>query len=160
MAGRPAGILTRVLIRSARPDDVPALLPLFEQWGHAQSREAVAAVLAEWDRTTRAEILVCEVDGDVAGMVAVSAGPSFGRPGRYAHLSGLVVSPSHRREGIGGALLDAVEEWARDWGCDYLELTSSRSRTAAHVFYPARGFEETSGHHARYVRSIEPVTDA
>jgi GNAT superfamily N-acetyltransferase len=149
-----------VLIRSARPDDVLALLPLFEQWGHAQSHEAAAAVVAEWGRTIRAEILVCEVDGDVAGMVAVSAGPSFARPGRFAHLSGLVVSPSHRREGIGGALLDAVEERARDWGCDYLELTSSRSRTAAHDFYPARGFDETSGHHARYVRSIEPVTDA
>ncbi len=148
-----------MLIRNARPEDVPALVPLFAQWGHGQSHEDAAAVLAEWDRTTRAEILLCEVDGEVAGMVAVSAGPLFARPGRYAHLSGLVVSPAHRREGIGGALLDAVEERARDWGCHYLELTSSRSRTAAHDFYLARGFEETSGHHARYVRSIEPMKD-
>jgi hypothetical protein len=65
--GRRAGILTRVLIRSARADDVPALLPLFEQWGHAQTHEAATAVLAEWDRTVRAEILVCEVDGAIAG---------------------------------------------------------------------------------------------
>lgn len=149
-----------VLIRAARPDDVTALIPLFEQWGHARSTDEIAAVLAEWRDTVRSEVLLADVEGDIAGMTAVSAAPRFAEPGRYAHLAGMVVAIAHRRRGFGALLLHAAEELARAWNCDRLELTSSRSREAAHDFYRARGYEETSAQQARYVRLLGPSLDA
>ena len=143
------------MIRPADTDDVAALVSLFEEWGHPLSSADVRAVIAEWGATVRSEVLVADVDGEVAGMVAVSSGPRFAGPGRYGHLSGLAVAASHRRRGVGTSLLKAAESYAFGWGCDRLELTSSRSRQAAHDFYRSHGYEETSHHHARYVRLFD-----
>jgi ribosomal protein S18 acetylase RimI-like enzyme len=153
-----------MLIRPADTDDVAGLVSLFEEWGHPLSSVDVLAVLAEWGSTARGEVLVAVVDGEIAGMVAVSAGPRFAGPGRYGHLSGLAVAANHRRRGVGTALLKGAEGSVYAWGCDRLELTSSRSRTAAHNFYRRHGYEETADHHARYVRlfdrdSSSPMTE-
>lgn len=129
-------------------------MPLFAQWQHPQSIEAVAALIAAWDQTCYAEILVAEVGAALGGMAAVSAAPHLSRRGRYGRLAGLVVDRAHRRLGIGAALLRAAEERARAWGCDQMEVTSARSREEAHAFYPAQGYEEASGHHARYLRPL------
>lgn len=142
-------------IRPARDDDVDALVPLFEEWGHEQPATAVAAQLGEWRTTPRAEVLVAELEGSVAGVVAVVANPPLGRQGRSARVLGLVVATRHHRRGVGVALMRAAEETARSWGCDRVELTSSRARGAAHAFYRALGYQDTSGHHARYVRVLE-----
>ena len=144
-----------MLIRPADTDDVADLVSLFEEWGHPLSSADVRAVMAEWGSTARSEVLVAEIDGEVAGMVAVSAGPRLAEPGRYGHLSGLAVATNHRRRGVGTALLQAAEGYAYGWGCGRLELTSSRSREAAHDFYRRHGYEETSQHHARYVRLFD-----
>ena len=76
-------------------------------------------------------------------------------PTSAATLAGLVVADAYRRRGVGTMLLTAVETTARSWGCVRLELTSSRSRTAAHDLYLAFGFEETSERQARYVRALD-----
>jgi len=147
--------LVRMLIRPVDTDDVADLVSLFAEWGHPLSATDVRAVLAEWGSTARSEVLVADNDGEIAGMVAVSAGPRFARPGRYGHLAGLAVAANHRRSGVGTLLLKAAEDHAHAWGCDRLELTSSRSRGAAHDFYRHHGYEETSEHHARYLRLFD-----
>ncbi|MGS0685499.1 GNAT family N-acetyltransferase [Nakamurella sp. GG22] len=144
-----------MLIRPVRPDDVAGLVPLFAEWGHPLSAADVRAVVAEWGSTDRSEVLVADIDNEIAGMAAVSAGPRFAEPGRQAHLAGLAVAAAHRRRGVGTSLLQAAEGYALGWGCDRLELTSSRSRNEAHDFYPRHGYEETSQHHARYVRLLD-----
>lgn len=151
-SGRETG---KMLIRPADADDVADLVSLFEEWGHPLSSADVRAVMAEWGSTARSEVLVADIDGEVAGMVAVSAGPRFAGTGRYGHLSGLAVATNHRRRGVGTSLLKAAEGYVYGWGCDRLELTSSRSREAAHDFYRRHGYEETSQHHARYVRLFD-----
>ncbi len=153
-AGREAR-LGLMLIRPVDPDDVAALVPLFADWGHPLSAADVLAVIEEWASTARSEVLVADIDGEIAGMVAVSAGPRFAGPGRNAHLAGLAVAATHRRRGVGTSLLKAAEGYGNAWGCDRLELTSSRSREEAHDFYPRHGYEETSHHHARYVRLLD-----
>jgi hypothetical protein len=52
----------------------------------------------------------------------------------------------------------AAHDLARRWGCDRLEVSSGRrpERDAAHAFYLAAGFEETSPHSARYWKELEP----
>lgn len=149
-----AARLTVVEVRPARRQDAGRLVRLFDQWGHSLAGEDIQAVLMDWEQTLHAEVLLAEIDDLVAGMAAVVARPYLARPGRCAHLVGLVVAHDNRRRGVGGTLLVAAEEQARAWGCDRMELTSSRSRIEAHAFYPDRGYEEQSHLHARYLRPL------
>ena len=143
-----------MLIRDAHDNDVEALVGLFAEWGHAQPADVIADQLAEWADTPFGEVLVAEIDSCVAGMAAVVAIPHLARPGRFARLAGLAVSGAHRRRGVGRELMRAAEQRARAWGCDRLELTSSKWRTEAHEFHPALGYREMSEQQARYRRDL------
>ena len=143
-----------MLIRAARRDDAAALVPLFEAWDHPQPAAMIADRLAEWQATPRAEILVAELDGSLAGLAAVCATPHLARPGRFARLVGLVVAERCRRRGVAGALMRAVEALAEEWQCDRVEVTSSRRREEAPAFYAALGYFDQSERQARYVREL------
>ena len=141
-------------VRPARAADADALVPVFADWDHELPADAIVERLREWERTPLAEVLVAEVDGAVAGVAAVAAAPHFARPGRFARLIGLAVLASHRRHGIAAALLRAVEDQARAWGCQRVEITSSRWRAQAPAFYEAMGYADRSPQQARYVREL------
>lgn len=127
---------------------------MYADWDHALPPDAIAERLREWESTPLAEVLVAAVDGEVVGIAAVAASPHLARPGRFARLIGLAVRESHRRRGIAAALLRAVEEQARAWGCRRVELTSSRWRAEAPAFYEAMGYADRSPAQARYVREL------
>jgi len=57
------------------------------------------------------------------------------------NIMGIAVSNDHKRKGIGRALLQQVEHWARDTGAVDIRLVSGASRTEAHTFYRRCGFD-------------------
>jgi GNAT superfamily N-acetyltransferase len=148
------GRLPGVRIRSPVADDVPALVPLFAAWDHPQPAAMIAGRLEAYAATPHAELLVAELDGAVAGLAGVCAEPHLARPALNARLMGLVVGADFRRRGVGEALLRAAEALARDWGCDRMEVTSSRRREAAQAFYPSLGYEEQSATRASFIRPL------
>jgi GNAT superfamily N-acetyltransferase len=141
-------------IRRARSDDAPRLVALYEQWGYGQPAKAIAERLALWSATVEAEVLVAEIDGALAGMVGVFSSPHLALPGRYGRIAGLSVDGAFRRRGVGAALIGAAEELARSWGCDRIEVTSSRARSEAPGFYPAVGYEDVCARSARFIRPL------
>jgi ribosomal protein S18 acetylase RimI-like enzyme len=141
-------------IRAAQPHDAPDLVALFADWDHPQPEDVISERLAEWAGTPRAEVLVAELDGGVAGLAAVHATPHLARPGRFARLIGLAVAREFRRRGVAAALVRAAEELARNWGCDRLEATSSRWREEAPALYAALGYEDQSERQARFMRPL------
>jgi GNAT superfamily N-acetyltransferase len=143
-----------VLVRPARPGDAEPLVRVFEDWSHALAADAITERLSAWAEEPRAEVLVAEADGTVVGIAAVSAGLHVARPGRFARLAGLAVRADARRLGAGAALVRAAEDLARGWGCDRLEVTSSRWREEAPRFYEALGYQDLSGRQARYSRDL------
>jgi GNAT superfamily N-acetyltransferase len=66
----------------------------------------------------------------------------------FAELGGLVVDESHRGKGVGGKLLEKVEDWARQKGCGAVSVRSNVIRQQAHRFYAARGYDQIKTQHS------------
>ena len=146
--------MAAVRIRPAVLADVPSLVPLFGAWDHPLSAELVAGRVEAYAGAPHAALLVAELDGAVAGFAGVAAHPRLARAALAGRLTGLVVGEGFRRRGVGDALVRAAEAIAAGWGCDRMEVTSSRSRDAAQAFYPALGYEEQPASRARFTRPL------
>jgi ribosomal protein S18 acetylase RimI-like enzyme len=89
--------------------------------------------------------LIASTDGgDTIGyaMVTIDAGPddTFDVTGGLAEVVTLVVSPDHRSDGVGRALLQAAEEIARARGFDTVKIAVMSGNARAQRFYEAHGY--------------------
>jgi RimJ/RimL family protein N-acetyltransferase/N-acetylglutamate synthase-like GNAT family acetyltransferase len=141
-------------IRRARFADARVLAHLLDELGYPQAVDEVRTQLELWAGDPRATVLIAELDGAPAGVIAARAMPHFGHPGLFVRVLALAVDSRCRRAGVGRRLLAAVEEWAAGLGCTDIELTSRRTRDDAHAFYRELGFEDASGRSALFRRSL------
>src|SRR5215210_5095552 len=91
-----------------------------------------------WQGGTAA-VFLAEDDGRAVG---TATGASYDAAPGAAHVYAMWVAPDARGAGVGRALLDSVEAWARDRGCGRLALTVTETNAAARTFYDACGFVE------------------
>lgn len=56
------------------------------------------------------------------------------------NIMGIAVLKAYKRRGIGRALLEEVEVWARKTGCAGVRLVSGAAKTGAHAFYRQCGY--------------------
>jgi len=143
-----------LVIRPARFTDAGEMAHLLTELGYPQDAEAARAQLGLWAGDPRGTVLVAELGGSPAGVIAAHVIPHFGRAGSFVRVLALAVDSTSRRAGVGRRLLAAVEEWAAGLGCRDIELTSRRTREDAHAFYQALGFEDVSGRSALFRRSL------
>jgi len=57
------------------------------------------------------------------------------------YVTELYVRPEYRGDGLATDLLDAVEAWGRDRGCERAELHVNARNAAAKAVYERRGYE-------------------
>jgi len=79
--------------------------------------------------------------------------------GEEAEIVSLGVLPSHRRCGIGSAILDAICREARLRGAERVVLEMATDNEAAHALYAGRGFTVV-GCRRNYYRRAEGLVDA
>jgi ribosomal protein S18 acetylase RimI-like enzyme len=138
-------------IRDARADDGPAIASLLGQLGHETEPRAVPPRLERLvivgDR-----VVVAVIDNEVVGLAQLHASPTIEHERPAAKISALVVDESHRGEGIGRALVEAMEAEARARRCVLLFLTTAARREDAQAFYRRVGLEETG---TRFTKTLD-----
>jgi GNAT superfamily N-acetyltransferase len=132
-------------IREAVPAEVERVLGMYEwlfappgsvppNWDADRARAAIADAIAD----ELAAVLVAEHRTELLGVCTAYLELNSIRFGVRCWVEDLAVSPEHRSQGVGGALLDAAEGWARDRGATHLELDTGLAREDAQRFYERR----------------------
>jgi putative acetyltransferase len=103
---------------------------------------------------TCGDMLVAEADGAVIGMLHLQVS-RFG----YAEL-GISVDAPWRGRGVGSALLQAAETWARGRGLHKLSLEVFPTNVAALALYRRHGWVEEGRRARHYRRANGEVWDA
>ncbi|MFF5205816.1 GNAT family N-acetyltransferase [Streptosporangium sp. NPDC000396] len=151
-----------VVIRPYRDEDRDAVVTLAPRLteGVAVWRDADAVALAvrgwvtsslDQDGRDGHGVLVAISDGCVAGFVTVTTRRHF--TGQVdAYIGELVVSAELEGMGVGRALADAAESWARERGLQRITLETGAANVRARSFYQALGYAEEE------VRLSKPVS--
>jgi RimJ/RimL family protein N-acetyltransferase len=148
-------------IRPAQPRDAAQLVALAEEvsaepGGWLISDCGWRTVLDErrYLRALRryrdAAVFVAETEEGLVGRLSLGRDPH--PASRHVADLGLMVAASHRRRGIGRALLDQAIKWAREVGVRKLELHVFPHNDAALALYESVGFEREGYRRAHYRR--------
>lgn len=155
-------------IREAVPSDAPGLVALAREVGAEPERWLLSA--DEWRgpaaerrylrsvrRSRHAAVFVAEAPESLVGRLSVARDP---HPASY-HVAdlGLMVAASHRRLGIGCALLERTVDWARANGVAKLELHVFPHNEPAIALYERFGFVR-EGYRRRHYRRADEYVDA
>ena len=123
------------MIAPLGPDDIPALVALWEACG----------LTRPWNDPQRDARLA--IEGATSTILGLRDGESLiasvmvGFDGHRGWVYYLAVAPERRREGLGRLLMAAAEAWLRDRGAPKLQLMVRTSNEEALGFYEALGLE-------------------
>ncbi|MFR5875347.1 MAG: GNAT family N-acetyltransferase [Eubacterium sp.] len=74
------------------------------------------------------------------------------------NIMGIAVDEKYKRNGIGTALLKAVETWAKENGAGGVRLASGSTRVNAHNFYTVQGYK-CDKTQLRFIKYFNGVVD-
>ena len=138
-------------IRRAKPADAAALVehlksivsepqrtaPLYPD--EVADEKTERALIVQYEDSDSAAMFVAEDDGEIVGDITVRA-ISVRRALQHVASLGMSVRASHRRRGIGRALLGEGIAWARDNDITRLELYVLADNAPAIALYESAGF--------------------
>jgi GNAT superfamily N-acetyltransferase len=129
----------RMRIRTAGHYDAEAMAGLLGELGYPTTKGALPERLRALESEGSTVFLAVTDDGAVHGLASVARHATIHADAPVAYITALVTAATARGKGVGRALVDAAERWARQKGCAKLTVTSAEHRADAHAFYPACG---------------------
>ncbi|MFK4640933.1 GNAT family N-acetyltransferase [Paenarthrobacter histidinolovorans] len=134
-------------LRRARKGDLPRILALLADDQLGAVRESVDD-LAPYELAFDAIdadpahlLVVGELDGEVVATFQLSYIPGLSRKGSWrSQIEAVRVSGELRGQGVGALMIQWAVDQARERGCSLVQLTTDKSRVAAHRFYERLGF--------------------
>jgi L-phenylalanine/L-methionine N-acetyltransferase len=153
-------------VRRATPQDANALVELAESVGREEGRWILGTgpwrsvsderrYLRSIERYSDATVLVAEDGGTIVGRLSLSRDPH--PASRHVADLGLMVAVSHRRQGVGTALLEEAVAWARSARVSKLELHVFPWNAPALGLYESFGFVREGYRQRHYLRGGELV---
>jgi len=136
-------------LRPATAADAPALADLLEQlFPPRPQMDALRAGIEELAAQKGALLLAAQLpDGSVVGTaMGVACRDLCGQCRRFLVIENVVVREDAHHLGVGRALMEALEAFAREQDCGYCLLVSCSSRRGAHRFYEALGYSREAGY--------------
>jgi ribosomal protein S18 acetylase RimI-like enzyme len=141
--------MERIQFRTARFDDVPAIVALLADDPLGSQRERtgtpldacyVAAFRAIEADSNQRLVVVCDGE-EIIGTLQLSFIPGIARMGAWRGQIEAVRIAEHRRDsGLGQEMFEWAIEQCRARGCSLVQLTTDKSRTDAQRFYDRLGF--------------------
>lgn len=102
---------------------------------------AYEAAFEAIDSDPNHRLIVCESEGELAGVLQLSYLPNLTYVGRWrAQIEGVRIAAGHRGKGLGRAMLEYAIDQARQRGCYLVQLTTDKKRPRAAAFYESLGF--------------------
>ncbi|WP_435320017.1 GNAT family N-acetyltransferase [Haloarchaeobius sp. TZWSO28] len=122
-----------------------------ELTAESERREAVPILRQLWTDEAPEDVLAWTgeddyhlfggfVDGELVGVAGVLVRQVL-HHARHAWLYDLVVDDAHRNAGHGTALVEHVEDWAREQDCEHVALASPRAKNGVHEYYEEMDYE-------------------
>ena len=140
-----------ITIRGGEMSDADELIALLRvlftleedfSFNEAVQRRGIELLLSR--QGAERQVFVAEKDGRVAGMCSIQTLISTAEGGLVGQVEDVVVREGCRGNGIGNALMDAVDGWAREKRLKRLQLLAEKDNTQALKFYRSRGWEITN----------------
>jgi len=128
-----------MVVRPIAEADVPVATSLLEQLGYPMAETEAARRLAIVRRADGHRVWVAEDGGRVVGLLHAFFRPALDKPPEVM-VQALVIDAAERSRGIGEALMNAAEQWAREQASATVSLYSGAQRTDAHRFYERLGY--------------------
>jgi len=146
---------SRLLIRPALVDDAADIARLATELGYPTTTEQANSRLTLLLPRDSYFVAVADVSSQLVGWVAAERRLLL-ESGERVEIVGLIVSAAARRSGIGAALVEAAEDWARAQGMQVLSVRSNVARVEAHPFYEHLGYVRSKTQHA-YTKQLSPA---
>ena len=135
-------------VRPITEDDVSEWLRLRKLlWDELTDAEHRDEILDIYEHTDSQLVLVAETDsGRLIGFLEASIRPFVEdcETDNVGYLEGWFVEESYRRKGIGGILVEAAEEWAREKDCEEMASDAEVGNELSLTAHQMLGYEETS----------------
>ena len=140
---------TRVEIRRAKRDDLPAIIAMLADDPLGAEREdtteppnsAYGAAFEAINRDPNQMLIVGDREGEVVACLQITFIPGLSRLGQWrGQIESVRIEPGSRGRGLGRKMFEWAIAECRKRGCGLVQLTTDKKRADAHEFYDSLGF--------------------
>lgn len=131
-----------VQIRECKAEDFDNVVALLCQLWPGKQLDS-ASLRRVYDRALASDrqVYLCAELDRVVGFGSLAIKSNLWSESFVGYVDEMVVDGVHQGRGIGSQILDHLISWARERGCNRIELDSAFHRKGAHAFYERRGFQ-------------------
>ncbi len=130
-----------VSVRKALPSDEEVLYGMLcDLESEVLPRGSFATVYHSNLGNEKIGYFIAELGGEAIGMVSCHVQLLLHHAAAVGEIQEMYVDPALRSQGIGKALVRAVQDFAEQLGAHQVEVTSNKLRNDTHRFYEREGF--------------------
>jgi ribosomal protein S18 acetylase RimI-like enzyme len=147
-------IVMSYVIRAAKPEELEQIIALYPRLSAFDIPErrnpddlwmGDAELVKAWANGDTHDIIILVAsndEGQILGVAMARLRDELMSHAPSAHLESIAVSPQAEGQGIGGKLIDAIEQAVRERGAQSLTLHVFNKNTRARSLYQRKGFDE------------------